>query len=39
MIAATMFPHLTMRLFVARDSQALKFGLAGVFFFFLVFPA
>jgi len=36
MIAATMFPHLTMRLFVARDSQALKFGLAGMNFTFFI---
>ena len=36
MIAATMFPHLTMRLLVARDSAALQYGLAGMNFTFFI---
>ena len=36
MIAATMFPHLTMRLLVARDSSALQYGLAGMNFTFFI---
>lgn len=36
MVAATCFPHLTMRLFVARDNAALKIGLAGMNFTFFI---
>ena len=36
MTAATMFPHLTMRLLVARDTKALKYGLAGMNFTFFI---
>ena len=36
MIAATMFPHLTMRLFIAKDTNALKCGLAGMNFTFFI---
>jgi SSS family solute:Na+ symporter len=36
MFAATMFPHLTMRLFVAKDNRALKCGLAGMNFTFFI---
>mmetsp|Transcript_21638 Transcript_21638/g.33861 ORF Transcript_21638/g.33861 Transcript_21638/m.33861 type:complete len:737 (-) Transcript_21638:160-2370(-) len=36
MIAATMFPHLVMRLFVARSSEGLRFGLAGMSFTFFI---
>jgi len=36
MFAATMFPHLAMRLFVAKDNRALKCGLAGMNFTFFI---
>jgi len=36
MVAATMFPHLAMRLFVAKDNKALKMGLAGMNFTFFI---
>jgi len=36
MTAATMFPHLTMRLFIAKDTKALKCGLAGMNFTFFI---
>mmetsp|Transcript_16719 Transcript_16719/g.40010 ORF Transcript_16719/g.40010 Transcript_16719/m.40010 type:complete len:772 (+) Transcript_16719:76-2391(+) len=36
MLAATMFPHLVMRLFIAQDSQALKLGLGGMNFTFFI---
>eukprot|EP00286_Rhodomonas_abbreviata_P001544 CAMPEP_0181291168 /NCGR_PEP_ID=MMETSP1101-20121128/1820_1 /TAXON_ID=46948 /ORGANISM="Rhodomonas abbreviata, Strain Caron Lab Isolate" /LENGTH=349 /DNA_ID=CAMNT_0023395535 /DNA_START=118 /DNA_END=1164 /DNA_ORIENTATION=- len=36
MLAATMFPHLVMRLFLARDAQALRTGLAGMNFTFFI---
>lgn len=36
MVAATMFPHLAMRLFVAKDNKALKLGLAGMNFTFFI---
>ncbi|EKX46008.1 hypothetical protein GUITHDRAFT_94455 [Guillardia theta CCMP2712] len=36
MIAATMYPHLAMRLYVARDSRSMKIGLAGMNFTFFI---
>ena len=36
MVAASMFPHLAMRLFVAKDNKALKMGLAGMNFTFFI---
>mmetsp|Transcript_24621 Transcript_24621/g.55623 ORF Transcript_24621/g.55623 Transcript_24621/m.55623 type:complete len:718 (-) Transcript_24621:72-2225(-) len=36
MTAATMYPHLAMRLYVARDSRSMKIGLAGMNFTFFI---